>query len=178
MLELANKPHIQKKLFENIYEVLKGRDPTFNDIPKLKYVDAVLKEILRLHPPVEILPRESTAVIDLAKTTFPKGTIFEVYISHLHKNSKYFENPLEIIPERWIQENDLPFFTFSFGPRNCIGRKFAEIELILILSTLIQRYSFELKTNLNTNDYFDSHVLLSTCPKVNHPIIYKKRENN
>lgn len=175
LLELCKRPSLQKKLFEKVYEVLQGRDPTVHDIPKLKYVDALLKECLRLHPPVEILPREATAPFELNNIDFPKGTIFEIRIPHVHENSKYFYNPTEMIPERWLEENDLPFFSFAFGPRNCIGRKFAEVEMILILSCLIQRFSFEFKPDINQEEYFKKTVRITTTPINDHPLIYKKR---
>lgn len=116
-----------------------------------KYIDYVIKETLRLHPPVPIIGRKTIKKIKVNNYfTIPKNT--DIIISPLasHTNSEYWENPLEFIPERWdnLKINPYIYMPFLSGPRGCLGKHFALKEIELVLKRLLIEFKFS-SNNLN-----------------------------
>ncbi|GAA0133744.1 cytochrome P450 [Paenibacillus sp. YSY-4.3] len=148
---LAQNPSIEQKLMSEIQHVLNGRLPTFEDLPQLKYVEQVVKEVMRLRPPVWWISREANQDCEIGEFHIPAGS--EIGISQwvMHHDPKYFEDPLTFKPERWDnrenREKHLPkyaYFPFGGGPRVCIGNQFAMMEAILLVATIAQRFQLEL----------------------------------
>jgi cytochrome P450 len=142
---LAQNPAIETKLQEELTTVLGGRLPTVEDLPKLVYTDKIVKETLRVRPPVWVFVRETTNECRLEGYTLPKGTT--VFLSQwaMHYDPRYFNEPQKFDPERWTPEmqKDLPkyaYFPFGGGPRLCIGNTFALMEAVLVVATLAQRF--------------------------------------
>jgi cytochrome P450 len=103
-------------------------------------------EAMRLYPPAWMLGRESTGPFELCDYEFPSGTTIFISPWVLHRDPRYFEEPLTFRPERWMGNlaRELPRFAympFGGGPRICIGQRFAMMEAILILTTMAQRFS-------------------------------------
>ena len=102
-----------------------------------------LKESLRRLPAVWIYAREAQRDLRLGDYFFPKGAILAVSPLATGRNPKYFDQPLEYRPERWTREfeRQLPkgaFVPFAAGPRVCLGKQFAMMEMRIVLGTLIQ----------------------------------------
>lgn len=114
-----------------------------------KYVDAVLSETLRLYPPVWILGRNAKREVEAAGWRIrPKAAVLMSQMV-MHRNPRYFERPDEFLPDRWLEDHDLPqfaYFPFGGGSRRCIGDQFAWMEAAIVLSTLGSRYRFERAT--------------------------------
>src|SRR6185503_19309085 len=113
------------------------------------YTEQVVRESMRLHPPVWMIWRR--AVVDhqvngyLAKS----GSILVMSQHVMHRDPRYFSDPLRFNPERWTPEFKaaLPryaFFPFGGGSRQCLGEGFAWMEAILIVATLAQQWKFRL----------------------------------
>ena len=146
---LANHPQVSQRLTEELQTVLKGRSPTFSDLPQLTYTDAVIKEAMRLYPPLTDISREATQDCEIGGYFIPKGTTLIASQWVMHRDSRYFEQPEQFIPERWLDglEKRLPkgvYFPFGGGPRICIGNSFAQMEGVLILATISQAFNLEL----------------------------------
>ncbi|VDC06284.1 unnamed protein product [Peniophora sp. CBMAI 1063] len=149
---LALYPDKQEKLYQNVKEVTMdlGRTPAYDDISKLTYPLAVLYETLRFRPPVlsiqkyseqDTLLKVQNAEGGTTALPVPQGTPINIHVPGLHNNPRYWENPSEFIPERFLADyNKDAFIAFSAGARACIGRRFFETEAIATLSILISYY--------------------------------------
>lgn len=153
---LGNNPAIQAKLHEEIDSVFgndRERNVTIEDIKKMKYLECVIKETLRLYPPIPIIARNIDKDIQIGEHTIPQGTIAIVTLYFMHRHPRYFENPDDFIPERFLNMNDKhPFLyiPFSAGPRNCIGQKFAQLEDKILLAQIMR--SFKVESKLPSED--------------------------
>jgi len=148
---LCKYPDIQEKLFQEVNEVLKDKDPTEEDLPKLKLVKASLEEALRLRPVAAATTlRTCEEDVTLLGKSFPKDTRFMPYIMAVHWNEKNWKNADQFIPERFLpgskdeRTHPFAFIPFSAGARNCIGQKFAIQEGTIILSMVLQKFRIEM----------------------------------
>lgn len=140
---LASNQDKVAKAREEIDRTVGDRPVSVDDLNNLPYLDMCIKESLRCLPAVWIFAREATKDLRLGDYFFPKGSILAISPLALGKNEKYFDNPEEFRPERWTREFErwLPrgaFVPFAAGPRVCLGKQFATMEMKVVLSTLIQ----------------------------------------
>ncbi|XP_063909500.1 cytochrome P450 4c3-like isoform X1 [Zophobas morio] len=125
------------------------KKPTFNDLQQLKYLERVLKEVLRLYPSVPFISRKlGEELVTATGYKIPKDTIVHLHIYDLHHNPEFYPDPEKFDPDRFLPDNiknRLPFayVPFSAGPRNCIGQKFALLELKAALSGILSKYVLE-----------------------------------
>lgn len=146
---LAQHPEVQAKLTEELQTVLGGRAPTSADLARLPYANMVIKESLRLYPVVTDLTREATRDCEIAGHSIPAGCTIIMSQWVMHRDPRYFDAPEMFAPERWVDdlEKRLPrgvYFPFGDGPRVCIGKSFALMEVILLLATIAQRFQLDL----------------------------------
>ncbi|WP_027483804.1 cytochrome P450 [Deinococcus pimensis] len=147
---LATHPSVESRLHTELDEVLGGRAPTMEDLPRLAFTDAVIKETLRLYPAAWSTQRRAKQPVRVGDFDAPAGTVF--WINHwvTHRDPRFFDAPTEFRPERWLApdfERSLPkyaYFPFGGGPRVCIGREFARMEALVLLATIAQRYRLRL----------------------------------
>jgi cytochrome P450 len=175
-LYLAQNPEVQEKLYNEVYSVLKGRDPTFEDLPNLKYALWTFKETLRLAPAVQAIPKTTIKEIELDGLKFPVGTNFMVYTPAVHRNPDVWKNPEEFMPERFEKYQAESFLPFSFGPRICLGWRFSETEGQVAICMLAQKYKFRLNPDIKVEDYMKEFSSITTKPYYGHPIIVEKRK--
>ena len=130
-------------------ELIKLRATTvtldIDKIVKSRELAAVINETMRLYPPAWIADRVSLHDDAFDNYTFPKDTIIVLFYYGLHRNEKYWENPLEFRPDRFLNEiieKDKPkaFFPFGSGPRLCIGNNFAMAEMAIFLQAFITQF--------------------------------------
>src|SRR5688572_12019179 len=146
---LAENPEAEKKFHAELEEVLGGRTPDVSDLPKLKYTEMIAKEAMRLYPPAYAIGREAIEETELGGFSVPKGTQVFAFQWVTHRDPRYFDEPEAFKPERWTNEmsEQVPkyaYFPFGGGPRQCIGNYFAMMEIILLLTTIGQRFRFSL----------------------------------
>jgi cytochrome P450 len=146
---LSQNPGAEARLYAEIDQVLDGRLPTFEDLPRLRYTTSVFAETLRLYPPAWGIGRRTLADFDLAGFTIPSGSIVAVSPWVVHRDPRWFPEPLKFSPERWLTEDaarpKFAYFPFGGGARVCIGERFAQAEGVLLLATLAQRWRFRLE---------------------------------
>uniref|UniRef100_W8AYS2 Putative cytochrome P450 4s3 n=2 Tax=Ceratitis capitata TaxID=7213 RepID=W8AYS2_CERCA len=137
---LSQDEHVQQRAYEEAM-ALQGREKE-----SMRYLEAVIKETLRLYPSVPFYSRKVQEDLQIGKLTVPKGASVSTLAYMVHRDEKNFPNPEKFDPERFmVAEKDLhpfAFVAFSAGPRNCIGQKFAMLELKLVLSSLLRSYEF------------------------------------
>jgi len=150
-LLLGQHPEVEEKLVEELQRVLGGRAPTASVLPRLTYTEMVLREAMRLYPPVWVIGRRALAPFRMGNYELPAET--NVVMSQLitHRDAKYFPEPERFDPDRW-RPNDprnlsLPrfaYFPFGGGPRVCIGAGFSMMEAVLLLATIAQKFKLTL----------------------------------
>ena len=118
--------------------------PTAADLPRLPYLDAVIREALRLYPPAYAFGREVVEPFQLGGYTMPVGAQVLVSPYAMHRKPESFPEPDRFLPERWLSGSarSLPRFAylpFGGGHRICIGSHFAQMEAALVLATLAQK---------------------------------------
>ncbi|XP_053699161.1 cytochrome P450 4d8-like [Sabethes cyaneus] len=146
---LAKYQDIQQRLYEEIIRVL-GKENTAGrltnmQIQELEYLDMVIKESLRLMPPVPIIGRTLVEDMEMNGTTIPAGTTISIKIYNIHRNPKIWPEPEKFIPERFSKTNEstrgpYDYIPFSAGSRNCIGQRYAMMELKVTLIKLLANY--------------------------------------
>jgi cytochrome P450 len=146
---LARHPEAEARLAAELDEVLKGEAPTVATVPRLRYTEWVVRESMRLYPPVPSIGREALEDCEVAGYHVPRGTQLALVQWAAHRDGRWFADPEPFRPERW--DNDLArrlprgaYFPFGDGPRICIGNQFAMLEAVLILATVAQRFRLAL----------------------------------
>ncbi|XP_062483938.1 cholesterol 24-hydroxylase isoform X3 [Pezoporus occidentalis] len=148
VMALAQHPEILERLQAEVDDVLGAkRDLDSEDLGKLTYLSQVLKESLRLYPPVPGTLRwiDKEHVIDGIRIPAKTTLFFSTYI--MGRMEKYFKDPLTFNPDRFSKDAPKPYycyFPFSLGPRSCIGQAFAQMEAKVVMAKLLQRFEFEL----------------------------------
>lgn len=149
--------------------MLQGRAPEYEDIDKLKYTLWVIKETLRLHPPVRAIPKTTAASVKLGGVKLPKNTDIYLHAAAAHRHPSYWEKPNDFIPERFDESKNViaPFtyFPFSLGRRNCVGQKFALIEARICLAMIMQKYSIRFADGVDPKLALEGAQHLTTGPK-------------
>ncbi|XP_064225665.1 cytochrome P450 4V2 isoform X2 [Aotus nancymaae] len=146
---LGSNPEVQKKVDNELDDVFgkSVRPATVEDLKKLRYLECVIKETLRLFPSVPIFARSLSEDCEVGYRVL-KGTEAVIIPYALHRDPRYFPNPEEFQPERFFPENaqgrhPYAYVPFSAGPRNCIGQKFAMMEEKTILSCILRHFWIE-----------------------------------
>lgn len=147
---LSLHPDIRRRLEAELDDVLEGRPPTLADLPNLVFTAQVVKESMRLYPPVWIMGRRVEDDDELGGYRVPKGTYVFVSQYATHRHPAFWDNPEGFDPDRFSaarlakdKESGKPkyaYFPFSGGPRQCIGNHMAEMEAHLVLATMLQRF--------------------------------------
>ncbi|XP_022090979.1 cholesterol 24-hydroxylase-like [Acanthaster planci] len=149
LVELGHHPDVMHRLQTEAKAVLGDSDYVkFEDLGKLEYMMLVIKETLRLWPPVIGTSRQLAHDEMLFGYKIPAGTPVWLNTYTMGRNDKCFPDPLVFNPERFIDTSEdrqlFTHFPFSMGIRSCIGQQFALIEAKLIMSRLLQKFNFSL----------------------------------
>ncbi len=142
---LARYPGVEASLWDELTDVLGGRPPTVADVPRLRYTDAILKETLRLYPPAWMVARTTAAEVTVSGYTLLPET--QVWMSPyaVQRDPRFWPAPEIFDPQRWLNgaadaAPAFAYFPFGGGPRKCIGTTFAQLEGVLLLATIAQRF--------------------------------------
>jgi cytochrome P450 len=147
---LASYPEVADRVRAELQTVLGARAPTAEDLPHLSYCRMVIEEALRLYPPAAILPRQANDADVLGGYTLPKNAVvlMSQYVTHRHPD--FWPEPERFCPERFTASqmavrHRFAYLPFGEGPRVCIGKPFALMEMQLALATIAQTYSLRLR---------------------------------
>lgn len=143
---LARNPDAEARLHAELDAVLSGRPPRFEDLPKLEYTERVLRESMRLYPPVWGNQRLAEQADVITGRPVPARAQIAAVPWLVHRDARWFPDPLRFDPDRFLPEavRERPhfaYFPFGGGDRRCIGESFAEMEASLVLATLAQRFT-------------------------------------
>ncbi|CAF3793429.1 unnamed protein product [Rotaria sp. Silwood1] len=144
--QLAIHPNIQTKLQTEIDEHWKDEEEIDYDIINdMKYLDMFIREVLRIHAVTHrVFSRECSQSTIISGHYIEKGSVIQADTYSIHHNIDLWgpEDPKEFIPERhMIKRHPLAYMPFGIGPRNCVGMKFALMELKIALANILHRYT-------------------------------------
>lgn len=146
---LSQHPEIEARFHAEVDDVLKGRLPTAEDFPRLRYTEMLFAEAMRLYPPAWIIGRRALGDYQINGYAVPARTILVMSQYVMHHDARFFPDPFRFDPERWTPEAresrpKFSYFPFGGGPRVCIGESFAWMEGALVLATIAQRFRMRL----------------------------------
>mmetsp|Transcript_19094 Transcript_19094/g.38713 ORF Transcript_19094/g.38713 Transcript_19094/m.38713 type:complete len:579 (-) Transcript_19094:215-1951(-) len=162
---LASNPEVQERLHKEVLPLFStsGRVPTYSELRNLRFLDAIIKETLRMNAPAGIGRRALRDVTIGGKGDgkhiykLPKGCQVYVYPWFVQRHPKHWDEPDKFDPDRFLSmevnmnergegatpSGKNPFLPFSLGPRNCIGLMLAQAELRATLAHIVHRYKLE-----------------------------------
>lgn len=146
---LSGHPEVEERMRAEINGVLKGRIPTFANLPNLVYTQQVINEVLRLYPAAYLFAREALVDDVLDGYLIPADTLIFISPFVTHRDPKYWPDPERFDPNRFIPEQVTHrprhiYFPFGEGPHVCLGNNFAVMEMQLILTMVLQRFRLRL----------------------------------
>ncbi|OIT00020.1 PREDICTED: cytochrome P450 CYP749A22-like [Nicotiana attenuata] len=155
ILLLATNKNWQEKARKEVLELFGKNVPTADGLSRLKIMNMIIEESLRLYPPVPFIKRKVNKKVQLGKLTLPPQ--MQLYISPLavQRDPKIWGEDVHIFkPERFAEgvvkatnNNPVAFLPFGYGPRTCLGLNFAMIEAKVTFAMILQRYMFSVSPN-------------------------------
>ncbi|GAV08409.1 hypothetical protein RvY_18101 [Ramazzottius varieornatus] len=147
---LAKYPEIQQRLYEEIVELFGHTEKVdYEQAQKAAYLEMVIEESLRLFPPVtSFVTRVASETVNVNGQIVPEGTGIEVPVWYLQHDPAVWDQPYEFVPERFSEENKpsinpMSYMPFGAGPRNCIGMRFALLEVKIAFIRILKRYRLD-----------------------------------
>ncbi|KAI5346745.1 PREDICTED: cytochrome [Prunus dulcis] len=151
MMLLALHPEWQARIRTELAQVCPDGLPDANSLPQLKTMAMVIQEVLRLYPPAAFVSREALEDTQVGKISVPKGVCLWTLIPTLHRDTEIWgPDANEFKPERFIDgvskacKSPQAYIPFGLGPRLCLGKNLALVELKVVLSLVISKFSFSL----------------------------------
>nr|QLI62180.1 cytochrome P450 31 [Streltzoviella insularis] len=146
LMLLADHEDVQERIYEECQEIFgdSDRTPSMTDLAQMKYLEAVIKETLRLYPSAPFIARRITEDFMMGDVLVPKGTEVGIHIYDLHHRADLYPDPEVFKPERFLNgelRHPYAFVPFSAGPRNCLGQRFAMQEMKCILSEICRNFA-------------------------------------
>src|SRR5438552_6801206 len=146
---LSQNPECELRFHEEIDRELQGRLPAYEDVPRLRYVEMVMAESMRLYPPAWAMGRYALHDFQLGEFFLPAKTTVLMSQFITHRDPRFFPDPLRFDPERFTPEAKFTrakfsYFPFGAGARQCIGESFAWMEGVLLLASLGQKWRLKL----------------------------------
>ncbi len=173
---LSQHPDIEAKLHAEIDEVLAGRLPTFEDVPRLRYTEMVFAEAMRLYPPAWMIGRRALADHAIAGQAMKSGDLVLLNEFIVHHDERWFPDPYKFDPERWTPEAKearpkFSYFPFGGGTRTCIGEAFAWMEAALLIATIAQQW----QPRLAPGHVVEKFPLVTLRPKHGMKMLLERR---
>ncbi|XP_058796460.1 cytochrome P450 4C1-like [Phymastichus coffea] len=170
ILLIAEHKDAQTRIRNEVNEVIsKAGKLGMSEIQSLTYLEMCLKESLRLYPIVPYMSRNITEDIQLTNYLVPKGAAIQVNSFSVHRVPEFWPNPEKFDPDRFLPENTsrrhpFSYIPFSAGPRNCIGQRFAMMELKTFISLLVHNFYLEPITTTSELSFISDMILRTSKP--------------
>jgi cytochrome P450 len=168
---LDRHPDVAERLLAEVQDVLGGRLPDHDDLPKLAYTQRVLTETLRLYPPIWLLGRAATGDVTWKEGNIPAGSAVLASYYSLHRDPEVFADPETFDPDRWSPERITltqrqGFFGLGAGRRKCIGDAFGMNEATIAVATILSRWQLHHQHSTSTERPVMRMVLLAPATTV------------
>lgn len=145
---ISQHPEVEKRLQNEADMVLSGGPPSVDELKRLVYTTKVVKESLRLYPPIWAIMRRAAKADQIGGFDIAANSRIIISPYVVHRNPGIWKNPETFDPDRFDKERFDPihhhaYLPFGGGPRTCIGQNFAMMESVIIVAMLARRYRFE-----------------------------------
>ncbi|WP_247730714.1 cytochrome P450 [Halovivax limisalsi] len=147
---IGSNPAVADRFYDELDETLGERldgTPTPSDLDELPYLERIVDETLRWVPPVHTIPRVTTEPVEVGGYEIPADAEVLCSVWNVHRDSRFYDEPERFDPDRWAdttpRERGYAYVPFGAGPRICIGRHFARLEMKATLATLGRRFAFD-----------------------------------
>nr|XP_012222591.1 PREDICTED: cytochrome P450 4C1-like [Linepithema humile] len=175
ILLIAEHKDIQDRIRSEVSAVMQENDGklTMAALNNMPYLERCLKESLRLYPSVPFISRVLSEDVKLQSYLVPSKTVLFMPIYDIHRDPNFWPQPDVFDPDRFLPENSqnrhpFSYLPFSAGPRNCIGQRFAMLELKAVIAPLVYNFFLE------PVDYLkDLRFIMDIVLRVAHPIRVK-----
>jgi len=172
---LSQNPEAEAAFHAELDRVLGGRLPSFEDLPQLRYTESVFAEALRLYPPAWGIGRRALEDYPVGGFLVPARSVVLMSPYVVHRDPRWFPDPLAFRPERWLAEDSsrpkFAYFPFGGGARVCIGERFAWMEGTLLLAAIGQRW----RLRLEPGHRVETHARITLRPKYGMRMIAERR---
>ncbi|AKT41317.1 cytochrome P450 [Chondromyces crocatus] len=171
---LLAEPWALAKVHEELDRVLGQETIVAEHLPALEYLDAAIKESLRLRPLVPLISRRTKAPFELSRHTLPAETMLIPALVLTHLREDLYPDPERFDPARFLGTKPDPYawLPFGGGARRCLGMAFAMYEMRMVLATVLRRASLELASNRPVR-MVNRHIMLA--PSDGAPVVLKAR---
>jgi cytochrome P450 len=174
---LSQNPECERRFHDEIDAELAGRQPAYDDLPRLRYVGMVMAESMRLYPPAWAMGRYARNDFQLGDFFLPAKTTVLMSQFIMHRDPRFFPDPLRFDPERFSPEAKtrlakFTYFPFGAGVRQCVGESFASMEGALLLATIGQKW----KLKLLPGHPVEPEPLITLRPKYGMRMLLQARE--
>ena len=174
---LSQNPEAEAAFHAELDRVLAGRLPSFEDLPQLRYTESVFAEALRLYPPAWGIGRRALEDFPVGDFVIPARSVVLMSPYVVHRDPRWFPDPLAFRPERWLVEDPsrpkFAYFPFGGGARVCIGERFAWMEGTLLLAAIGQRW----RLRLEPGHRVETHARITLRPKHGMWMIAESRDS-
>jgi cytochrome P450 len=143
---ILNHPEVEARLRAELAGVVQDRPLTAEDLPRLEYLDATIKEVLRMRPVIPTVARVLKAPMKIREWDLPAGVLVAPAINLIHQREDLYPEAGSFKPERFLGKKQDPYtyFPFGGGTRRCIGMAFALYEMKIVLATVLRRAKLKL----------------------------------
>ena len=158
---LSAYPAARDRLEQEVDTVLAGRAPEAADVDRLPWTTAVIAETMRLYPPAWTIERDAIGDDNVAGVPVPAGSTIAVPPYLIHRNPEFWPDPAGFDPARFLRPGEpgaaaaggrvfagerprYAYIPFGGGRRACVGQSFAELETVLVLASIVQRFRLDL----------------------------------
>lgn len=138
---------MQQKVAEEMDSIFGDSDrlATIQDLNDMKYLERVIKETMRIYPPVPVIGRYTSEEVEIGGYTIPKDCYVGLHLFSIMRDPDHFPDPSKFDPDRFLPDvsskrHPYAYIPFSAGPRNCIGQKFALLEEKAVISAVLRKF--------------------------------------
>ena len=146
---LSTRPDCLERVRQEFDSVLGDAPMSYAHVPRLEFTTQVIQEALRLYPPFWMVDRMAVADDRAGDLDIPRGSTVIVWVYGVHHAPRHWQDPERFDPERFTKANEklqtpFTYLPFGAGPRGCIGGNYAMLQILMILSSLLRKYDFQL----------------------------------
>lgn len=174
--ELANNENVQNELAREIEKVnleLSGKRVSFETLDKMRFLNCVVMETLRLWPPSFTIDRSCNSDCKLSRNDgtiyeFKKGDQIIVPVYEIHRDERFFENPNEFLPQRFEDFSQIipgTFLPYGMGSRCCLGQKFSSFVVKLLIFHLLSCYRITISDKSSSEHEFEQELIFTKLKK-------------
>ena len=150
LYNIARSPNVQRKIELELDEIFAGddREPSREDINNLKYLECAIRESMRLFPPVALFSRRTYETAQIREYKIPPGVDVLIFPYMIHRDPEHWPDPDRYDPDRFLPEamkgrHPYSYVPFSAGLRNCIGQRFAMLEVKVMVAAILRKFWVE-----------------------------------